>query len=479
MNYNFFSGMFQRGTNALTTQGAQSNLYELPETTMLTLNQCENIYTYWGLGKRVIHALPRFAFSAPREINIQDAPPEAVEEFIKTSEALKQDRILRRTSIFCRIYGMAGLFVAYSPSVINKKSVTESAIDKVSQNNLTVKEVQSGKISFNALNPLNLSGTIFSQDAVATNYQKPEVIMVKGIKVGSRRATVIQNSEPVYLRFSTPTFAFSGVSVYQNMITLIKAWSRAIVSLERMATKASSIVFKDGSRAKMAGITADAATISLARIRDMENTGACSIDRDAGVEFFPLTGVAEVDTIIKGLNGAIMMALDDTPASILLDKDLSNGLSEGTEQMKAIIMAVENFREEVLTPLYALTDPYVMAVAWTDEFIQKMIKKYPDKYVGYTIPEIRQLWQESFDYEFGNLYPPTGKEQQETNKLILDNLKLTFDMGGNVADIEAEINEKKIFGNQITLDPRDVLGEGEEEGKEDNAGSEEPATDKE
>lgn len=476
MAFNIFAGMFQgRPQNNLNVNQSQNPLTSLPEDKPLSLINCQDIYTYWGLGKRIAHALPRFAMSAPREILIQDAEPEVVAEFIKTAENLKQDDMCSRAAIFCRIYGMAGLFVAYSKkNSFDKKDIK----DKRNIENLTIKDVQDGKITFNAMNPLNLSGSTFNQDALSTKYQKPERIIVAGETVGSRRATIIQNSEPIYLRFATSTFTFSGISVYQNMVRLIKAWHRAVISLERMATKGSSIVFKDGIRGKMGGIQADAARSSLQRIKDMENDGAVSIDKDGDVTFFPLTGVQEVDTILKGLEREIMMAQDDTPLAILLDKSLSNGLSEGSEDMKAVIMAVNNFRKDFLTPLYNLTDPYVQAVAWSDSFIISIAKQYPEKYAGgYTVQQIRQMWQESFSYKYGNIYPESEKEIQETNKIILENIKVVSDMGGNSADIEKEIQERKIFKNNITIDPppEPMPGFGDDEEEvtdQDNEGEE-------
>ena len=491
MGWNIFASLFSnRQQNQIALTGRTSPLLNIPEDTMLDLQSCQDIYTFWGLGKRLVHALPRFALSSPREIVIQEAPPEVAEEFVKAAIKLKQDDIVSRGTVYCRIYGMGGIFTAYTKSKIAtpekseamslkeqqeflKQKMKQEAADrdKVAIANLTIKDVQSGKITFNALNPLNLSGTVFSQDALSTEYQKPITIVVAGQTVGSRRATVIQNNDPIYLRWTTSTFNFSGISIFQNMIRLIKAWHRAIISFERMATKGSSIVFKDGVRGRMSGIMATAAKSALQRMRDMENDGAVSIDKDGDVAFFNLTGVAEVDTILKGLEREITMALDDTPLAILLDKSLSSGLSEGTEDLKAVIMAVNNFRKDFLTPLYALTDPYVQAVAWTDEFILKIIKKHPEIYAGgFTIQEIRQLWQESFSYEWGNLYPPTEKETQETNKIVLENIKIVSDMGGEAADIEAEIKERKLFLNDITInpppEPESGFGEGAEGGKE-------------
>jgi hypothetical protein len=460
---NWFANMFWRGPNSTTVGEQDKSLLNLPENKMLALTDCENIYTYWGLGKRIAHALPRFAFSAPREITIGDAPPEAVEEFGKASEAIKQDRMIRRTSVYCRIYGMAGIFAAVDDEKIGNEA------------NLTKAQCRDNRIVFNALNPLNLSGTVFNQDAGSVKFQRPESIRVAGGKVGSKRATVIQNNEPIYLRFSDPTFTFSGVSVYQNMARLIKAWQRSVISLERMGTKASSIVFKEGARGKMSAVQAEAARRSAELLKQMENDGIAVIDKDGDVAFFNLTGVAEVDAILKGLEREILMALDDTPSAILLDKDLSVGLSEGTEEMKAVIMAVENFRNDVLTPLYEWSDPYVMALAWTDEFVAKMRAQYPEKYADFSVAEIRQVWEDSFSYEYGNLYPEKPKTEQELNGIILDNLGKVKAMGADLADIEMEINERKIFLNTMTLDQGNLAGNefgGKEIPLEENDGEE-------
>ncbi len=452
MAFNWFGGLGRNNPNVTELDNATNSLLNLPENRMLALNDCENIYTYWGLGKRVIHSIVRFAFSVDRDITIAEAPTEAVDEFKKAAtESLKEDRIVRRASTYCRIYGMAGTYAA-----------TDSKDIKPSEN-LTKKQCQENKLTLNALNPLNLSGTVFNQEALSPKFQKPETIRVAGQTVGTKRATVIQNNEPVYLRFTDPTFTFSGVSVFQNMVRLIKAWTRSIISLERMATKASSIIFKEGARGKMGGIQAEAAKRSLQRIKEMENTGAASIDKDGDVTFFPLTGVAYVDAILVGLEREIMMALDDTPAAILLGKELSTGLNEGKEELKAIIMAVDNFREDVLTPLYEWADPYVMAIAWTDEFIEKVKKENMDKYGSFTVSEIRQIWEQSFTFEYGNLYPEPEKAIQETSGVILDNLNKARNMGLDIADIESEINERKLFKNDVTMSADNITGDEDDE----------------
>lgn len=94
---------------------------------------------------------------------------------------------------------------------------------------------------------------------------------------------------------------------------------------------------------------------------------------------FPINNVSGLIQAIDKLEEAITKALNDTPASILFDKNLSHGLSEGTEDMKSVVMAIESFREEKLKPLYNLTDFYVMLKAWNNAFTNIDTIKIPRK----------------------------------------------------------------------------------------------------
>jgi hypothetical protein len=312
-------------------------------------------------------------------------------------------------------------------------------------------EVRSGNGLFVAYDPLSLTGTTICQDAASPRFLRPDIIRIGGIAAGSRRATVIQNGDPVYLRFNESTFTFGGVSVFQNMIPLIKGWIRGVISLRRMATKASAVVFKGKEGGRANGVIYTAAEAAAAAIRDMENDGACTIDKNADVTFFNMTGVQEVDAILKAMEREIMFALDDTPAPILLDKDLSNGMAEGSEDMRAVVSAVEAFREQFMRPLYDFTDPYVMAKAWTDDFIRRAVQG--TEQAGMEVSLIRAQWEDSFSYEFGNLYPEPESDKETTRGMILDNLLKAKGLGMSDEDIKQELVSRKVFNTEMEAEP--------------------------
>jgi hypothetical protein len=333
------------------------------------------------------------------------------------------------------MFGMGGIALVHENEGIEK--------------NLTYTELINGESAFIALDPLNLSGTYINQDASSLRFMRPDSIKVYNKTAGSRRATIIQNGDPVYLKFNTSTFTFGGVSVFQNMIPLIKSWVRGTISLRRMSTKASAIIFKGKDDARGNGITADMASTSLKKLRDMENDGAAMIGKDAAVEFFNMTGVSEVDTILKSIEREIMMALEDTPAPLLLDTALSTGMAEGSSDLKTVIMAVNNFREEMASPLYAFTDPYIMKLAWSDEYIETVRLSDPEKYGNMSCESIRALWENSFEYEWGNLYPEPEAQIQATNLVKMQVLQIAQTMGASVEDLKGEIKEQGIFKNDI------------------------------
>ena len=161
--------------------------------------------------------------------------------------------------------------------------------------------------------------------------------------------------------------------------------------------------------------------------------------------------------------------MNDTPASILFDKSLSNGFSEGDKDKETEISIIESFRENKLTPLYNLTDYYVMLKAWDSAFIDDMRYKYSE-YQDKTDSEIFRSWADNFTYKYSNLFPEPESVTQDNNAKKLDNLLKAQQLGANPADLQEELNESEIFKNEMELDspPQGIEGMGGMEGTEDD-----------
>lgn len=438
-------------TTETTISAFEQILLNIDTDQALQRTDCLNIYRYWWFGKRIVNSIIRFAFSSKRIIDSDDIPQVAKDEFMKISKLKQQDYYIKRACANARIYGMSVLAVLHK--------------EKELKENLTVSDMKKDLWHFCSYDPMTTAGTTVNQSPWAYDFLKAKKIKIGGKTLAPNRGTLLLNGDQQYLSYTESTYTFGGVSVFYNMIPLIRGTVSGIISLRRMAAKASAIVHKGGDGGKLNGIVMTAAQHTLELIKSLTNTGAMHIGKSDSVEFFPMTGANEVDAVLKEMNNQILIALDDTPASILLDRAMSNNFSEGTSDYKATVIAVESFRESMVTPLYEFTDPFIMNTAWNDDFIKAYIQANPEEYQGYGISTIRKIWIDSFSYKYGSLFPKDEKETEEINGIILDNLIRAKELGAtDEADLKEEIKARKIF--QTEFDFYDVDNEDENDAED-------------
>lgn len=452
--FNFFKGdnEGQGATDAGDSNYVQNEL--LGAYKNLSYEECREIYRFWPLGKRVVSALPNFAMSAGREFSIKDAPPEVAEEIKKTAEQMDLEGTVNKASVYARIYGLSFIFV----------STPEDTPDKP----LTYKDIQQG-FNFNVLDPLAMGGNIaIDINPLSYNFNKPLGYTIKGHKVNSKRIFACYNDIPLYYQWNKSSFSWSGPSIYQNMTLLIRSWNRAIIAIQRISTKAASIIVKSKDIVYQTGVNIQAINKNLRLIRDMENDGIADIKVGEDVEFFHLTGITEIDTIIEKIQSGLMMSLNDTPSSILLDRNIAQSMSDGDNDMKAIIIAVDRFRKGTLTPIYEFVDKFLLYKTFTPQFIKQMKQKYPDLYANMGENEILAHWMENYTFEYNNIYPLSKNEEADTQSKHLDNMLKIKELGGDLNSIENEIN-------QIYPNGDFVLSEENIEKRQDSVEIENPA----
>lgn len=433
------------GNAEYSLEGGFTNLPDI-----LSYEDCRNIYKYWALGKRVAKALPNFALSAQRTIIFEDMPEECIKLFQEAEKDLQIHRLLKEVLTNIRIFGISGICVVSDKDDLSKKLTYSSTIDKT--------------IAFNIVDPLNLTGSQIGIDPTKLNYQKVSSIKVNGQDVDLSRAYIGFNDHLFYLDYVPSNFNFGSISIYQNMISLIYDWNKCVTALERISTKAGSILVRNRDGGVLNSISTEAARKTLEAIRNMRNDGIASINNSDSVELFNLAGVGEVDAIIERLNNCIMMALSDTPSAILLDERLAKGFGDGTEDMKAILMAVEDYRESQIRPIYNFLDKYLLYLTFTPKTLQKLKEDYSE-FKSMSLPELREAIFNSFSFEWGNLYPESEATKTDNMARKLDNLLKLRDLGANLEDIEAIINaDPGLYNENITLDaPLEEDMEGEDE----------------
>ena len=428
------------------------------EKTKLSYEECKNIYRNATMGKRVVEGLVNFAMSAEREIDVQKAPPEAIQKFKETAKVLKQEEAIKQTIYNARIYGTDGLYVAMYNEEEEKDDFTTKP---------TFEDAYKYKIRFNVLDPLNLSGSRVDNDPLSFHFLELVDIKVNTKTVPRKRISISHALEPLYLDTRTTLLPFTPPSVFYNMIDLLKEYDDAIKSIGDLLYKAGAIVYKYPAKSKLNGVFVDAQERSQIILQQKQSGEVISISADSSLEDFPISNLSGLIEAINKLEDDITKALNDTPASILFDKSLSNGFSEGDKDKETEISIIESFRENKLTPLYELTDYYVMLKAWDSAFIDDMRYKYSE-YQDKTDSEIFRSWADNFTYKYGNLFPEPESITQDNNAKKLDNLLKAQQLGANPADLQEELNESEIFRNEMNLDNPPQMEEGMEE--EDDTG---------
>lgn len=439
--------------NAFGSQSSGNAIYNpdatlVQETKPLTYQECIEIYQNWALGKRVASALPNVALSVDRNVTFKDLPKECEEHYKKVLINNNINQIMKDFLINVRVFGMCTLFInidgvepdeAFSQKLINSKN----------------------NWRFSILDPLVTSGSNIEMDPLKINYMEFNEFYIAGKVTHLSRVYTAFNDMQFYLKWIDSNFAFGSPSVYQNLASLIPQWQRCVIALERAATKAGSIIYKSREAGSILTATsAQALRKNLDIIRNMQNDGIASIEKDASIELFNLTGISEIDAIINQLNTILLMALSDTPANILLNDKLSQGFGEGSEDMKANVMLIESYREKFVKPLYDFIDKVLLHVAFTDEFIKDLINEYEIDFKNMSIPLVREMILKNYDYTLSNLYPESENETQSNIGLKLDNMAKLRDLGANLADIEKIINsDERLYQQDISLDEANVNGD--------------------
>lgn len=423
---------------------------------ILPYKECKDIYRTTTLGKRIVEGLPNFAMSTQREIDIHKAPPEAIEKFKETASEMKQDEAIKKTIYNARIYGTGALYIAMYNEEEDKDDFTTKP---------TFEDAYKYKIKFTVFDPLNISGARVDLDPLSFHFLEVVDIQVNSKKIPKKRIAISHALEPLYLDTRTSLIPYSPPSVFYNMVELLKQYDDAVKSIGDLLYKAGAIIYKYPVKSKLTGVTLDAITASGNILEQKRSGEVISISNDSTVEDFPIANLNGLIDSINKLEDDITKALSDTPVSILFDRNLSNGFSEGDKDKETVISTIESFRENKLTPLYNITDYYIMLKAWDRAFIDEMRYKYSE-YKDKTDNEIFRSWAENFKFKYGNLFPEPESVIQDNNAKKLDNLLKAQQLGANPADLQEELNESEIFKNEMELNPQNMGGIGNEDDEE-------------
>lgn len=324
---------------------------------------CKTIYVAHPMGKKMVDAPIDMAQSQEREINIPGAPEERLLDAYKRvwdsiGNGVGADALIAYAARVSRIYGVSALVMGV------RGNDPSEPVDRTKLYELE------GKLYFNILDPLNTAGSLtLDQDPNSPDFQKATVVRA-GRQAYHPANTVVQmNEQPLFIEWSSPAFGFSGRSVYQRALFLLKSYVQTMITDDLVSYKAGVIV------AKMKSPSSNTNNRMLqmfgfkrAQIKTATTTNVLGIGVDEAIESIDLKNIEGPfklvrENIIKNLATAA-----DMPARVLDQETLSgNSLADGSEDAKNIARWVERFRI-TLNALYAFFDDVVQRIAWSPMF---------------------------------------------------------------------------------------------------------------
>lgn len=366
---------------------------------------CKTIYAYHPLGARMADSPIKVAQSKPRDVTVGGAPDEVRDAFLGQWEADGADDNVKSVGSLARVYGIASLTVLTK----DEEPIEPLVFDKLWKQTL----------SFNALDPLNTSGSlVLNQDPNSLNYQKHAAIAVSGKAYARNRSVTLMNEKPLYIEYTSSAFGFVGRSVYQRPLYPLKSFVQTMVTDDMVSKKAGLLIaFIKGAGSVVDNVMAKITGIKRSLLKTGVVDNVLSMGPDDKVESLNLQNLDGAfgnsrSNILKNIATAM-----DAPAILLENDSLAEGFGEGSEDAKVVATYVDGVRKW-LSPVYAFLDPIIQRRAWNPDFFARMQRTYPDQYGELTYEEAFFGWQAAFSAIWPSLI-----EEPESEKVKVEDVK--------------------------------------------------------
>lgn len=367
---------------------------------------CKSIFLYHPLGQKMAESPVTMAQSQPRDITIQGAPDEVVQAFKSEWDRRGADLFIHDVKRLSRIYGIAAL-------VLGCKQVP-------SNETLDMDKIWQQDIYFNALDPLNVAGSlVLSQVPTDPNFNKPVTVRTGGETFHPSRFQVVMHERPIYLAYTGSAFGFTGRSVYQRALYPLKSFVRSMIADDMIQTKLGVIIAKQKSPGSMVNAAMQKLAAWKRRIlKQAQTNNVISIDVAEDVQTLDMQNVDGAgrysrDNILKNVATAA-----DMPAALLNNETMVSGFGEGAEDAKNIAKWIDGIRAE-MAPIYKWMDNIVQYCAWNPSFFERMQRLYPEKYGRMEYREAFLTWRKNFAAEWPSLLIEPDSEKIKVQDVIL------------------------------------------------------------
>jgi hypothetical protein len=407
------------GTNAGTSLGASlQQLLIAPDIQpgdQPSYQLAKAIYEYHPLGKKIVDKPLTIAQSQKRDITIGKGPEDRIKRaFLDTWASMSCDEYIFRTASLSRIYGASIL------AMITDGEGTDKPLD--------LAKLPGKKTSCNALDPLNVSGSlVLSQNPNDPNFMKPMFTVtgdfggtvVQGQKYHPSRTVVMMNEAPIYISFTSSTFGYTGRSVYQRALFPLKSFINSMKTDDLVVRKCGVLV----AMLKQVGSVVNRVQqffygLKRSILKEAEVDNVINIGNEDKVESLDLTNLGQTHEMARKNILQNIASATDQPALMINEETYTDGFGEGTEDAKRVANFVEGMRKW-MKPLYDFFDVVVMHKAWTPEFYAALQKEMPEVYGKKDFNTAFVEWKNSFVASWPSLItePPSEKVQVADVKL--------------------------------------------------------------
>lgn len=300
----------------------------------LSYKDCQNLYSYIPLAKRIINLPVKIAIN---NMNIKWGS----EGEYKDEEGLK-DIDINYVKTLCtdyiskvRLYGYSVLLPLVGPEDNASKPLMKS-------------EIYDKEIRYNILDPLNMTVTIDNNPA-SYNFKRITSMRVNnGPLIHSNRALALNNRlNNLYLQYNNASYNYVGLSELQSCYCLMNVIATAITSMERQLMHSSLMVVeeeKGSTNVNTQSMTAQADLLS-----QVKQDSVVLLRNGLKLNQFQLSNFDTITNSIDSINKLISMTTD-IPSVLFTDESLGNGFSEGSSDGQIVEMYLTDIRNSLIIP---------------------------------------------------------------------------------------------------------------------------------
>lgn len=332
LNY-FRWGYRGDATSSVVTTSNNSTL-DQQMYTPLTYVDCQNLYSYIPLAKRIINLPVKIAMNK-MNITFGDKKLEEIEELrnidIDNIKAIALDYIIK-----VRLYGYSILM-----PLIENDDVSKSLL----KSNLYNKDIR-----YNILDPLQVMVDI-ERNPTSYNYKKItniKCVLGSTSNIYPKRCLALQNNlNNLYLQYNRASFNYIGLSELQVCRPLLNLISSAITSQERQLLFSSTFILEKDESAD--NINIQALTENANLLSDIKQDSTVILSSGLKLSQFKLDNFDTINSSIDNLQKLIALS-SDIPSFIFTDTSIDEAFSNSDNQASIIETYFDNIRINLITP---------------------------------------------------------------------------------------------------------------------------------